>query len=182
MKTLKIYPRTVNLIPFTFCLLLSFLLLTSLKCKKENLNLLPPATTTGENTMGGYIDGKLFVSVRKDLLSENPKLTFYPVVPMLVIYGKGTTGIDGPNLNFTLKENLGQPNLNFVSGGENSVILTIRGDSGNLIRYNSTSGYLRFIRFDTSTKIFSGTFEIIFKSETGETIHITDGRFDFKSK
>ncbi len=56
-------------------------------CKKENLNALPPATTTGENTMGGYIDGKLFVSRRRDLLSTDPNVIYYPAFPKLTFGG-----------------------------------------------------------------------------------------------
>ena len=172
--------KAINLKPYTLYLLICIVLTTSLKCKKENLNTLPAATMSGENTIGAYIDGKLFVSRRTDLLSENPKATYYESVPKLLIYATSTNIVDGPYLSITLKESLNQPNLNFVNGGENVVILNMGG--GNTDRFQSESGDIKFTRFDINAKIFSGTFDIIFKNETGKTVRITEGRFDLKAK
>jgi hypothetical protein len=181
MKTQSI-KSTLNIIPFTLCLLLVFLLLTSLQCKKENLNVLPPATTTGENTMGAYIDGKLFVSRRLDLLSQDPGGTYNPTDPMLGFSGGSSFNPDGPNIGFSVKENLQLGKLNFETGGANYGLLTTRSVAGTLVHYYTESGFIEFTRVDIDKKVFSGRFDVIFKSETGQTIHVTDGRFDLKTK
>lgn len=147
-------------------------------CKKENLNVLPPATTSGKNIIGGYIDGQLFVSRREDWLSENPKVAYYPAVPELVIHGTSTNIVDGPYLGFRLKENLGQNKLILVSGSTNTAVLTM--GHGDTNRYLPDFGHIYITRFDTVTGVFSGTFDITFKSESGKIAHFTEGRFDLK--
>ena len=155
-------------------------LTTSLKCKKESLNTLPPATMSGENTMGGYIDGKLFVSRRLDLLSQDPGASYNPTLPLLGFSGRTILKVDGPNFGFSIKENLNKGRLTFTSGGKNTGLLLLGGGDTN--SFYPESGYLEFTRFDTTTKIFSGIFDVIFKSGSGQTIHVTDGRFDLKAK
>jgi hypothetical protein len=177
MKTQKL-----KLIPFAIYLGLGFILLTSLQCKKENLNVLPPATTTGENTMGGYIDGKLFVSRRTDLLSQDPSVTYTPAIPELGFGGRSILVVDGPILGFLITQNLRIGRINLENGGFDYGLLTLRSVSGNLVRYYTESGYIEFTKFDINSKIFSGNFDAIFKSESGQTIHITEGRFDLKAK
>ncbi|HXI00325.1 MAG TPA: hypothetical protein VNI52_08640 [Sphingobacteriaceae bacterium] len=156
-------------------------ILLSASCKKENLNALPPATTTGENTMGGYIDGKLFVSRRRDLLSTDPSITYNTVLSKLTFGGNSVLIPDGPVVGFSLEENLKQGKLILTPGGKNSGLLTIRAASGTLIHYFSQSGYVELTRFDPNAKIFSGTFDVVFKSESGQTVHFTEGRFDLQS-
>lgn len=172
--------QKLKLIPFAVYLGLGFILLTGLKCKKENLNVLPLATMSGENTMGAYIDGKLFVSRRTDLLSQDPGVTYTPAIPELGFGGRSTINPDGITFGFSIKENLNIGKLTFSSGGKNTGLLKLGGGDTNL--FYPESGYLDFTRFDITAKIFSGTFDVFFKSESGSTIHVTDGRFDLKAK
>ena len=111
--------KTLNLKPYTFYLLICLVLTTSLKCKKENLNALPAATMSGENTMGGFIDGKLFVSRRLDLLSQDPGGTYNPTIPSLGFSGGSSFYPDGPTFGFTIKENLNKGKIIFIQGGVN---------------------------------------------------------------
>ncbi len=163
-------------------LALSFLLTAGMQCKKENLNVLPPTTTTGENTMGAFIDGNLFVSRRLDLLSQDPGGTYDPTTPSLGFSGGSSFNPEGPTFGFTIKEGLKEGKIIFSQGGVNSGLLTLRGSTGTIIRYYLSSGYLEFTRFDTNQRIFSGNFDVIYKSESGNAIHLTDGRFDLKTK
>lgn len=135
---------------------------------------------SGENTIGAYIAGKLFVSRRLDLLSQDPGVSYNPTLPLLGFSGRTILKVDGPTFGFTIKENLNKGRLTFTSGGKNTGLLLLGGGDTNL--FHPESGYLEFTRFDTSTKIFSGIFDVIFKSESGQTIHVTDGRFDLKAK
>lgn len=182
MKTSSLKKNQFKRIPFTIYLSLGFILITGLKCKKENLNALPPATMSGENTMGGYIDGKLFVSRRLDLLSQDPGGTYNPSIPLLGFSGGSSFDPDGPTFGFSIKENLKKGKIIFSQGGVNTGLLTIRGSNGTLIYYYLNSGYLEFTRFDTNERVFSGNFDVTYKSESGNTIHVTDGRFDLKTK
>ena len=182
MKTQSLKSQQLKLIHFAIYLGLGFIMLTSLKCKKENLNVLPPATMSGENTMGAYIDGKLFVSRRTDLLSQDPGVTYTPAIHELGFGGRSILVDDGPILGFLITQNLRIGRINLEKDGLDNGLLTIRSVSGNLVRYYTESGYLEFTRFDINSKVFSGTFDAIFKSESGQTIHVTDGRFDLKAK
>jgi len=174
--------KSINLKPYTFYLLICIVLTTSLKCKKENLNALPAATMSGENTIGAYIDGKLFVSRRTDLLSQDPSITYTPSIPELGFGGRSILITDGPILGFVVTQNLRIGRINLEKGGIDNGLLTLRSVSGNLVRYYTESGYLEFTRFDIDKKVFSGSFDAIFKSESGQTIHVTEGRFDLKAK
>lgn len=116
-------------------------------CKKENLNDLPPATTSGKNIIGGYMDGKLFVSRREDLLSIDPSVYYNPSIPELYLSGRTILVPDGPIVGFKLKENLNQGKLMLLPGGKNIGHLILRVPSTALVDYTSESGYLEVYSF-----------------------------------
>ena len=150
-------------------------------CKKENLNDLPPATTTGKNIIGGYIDGQLFVSRRADLLSTDPNVSYYPNIPKITFGGTSVLKPIAPAIGFSITENLGMHRITITPGGKNSGGLIIKQPSEASIHYISDSGFIEFTRFDPAAKIYSGTFDVVFKSSSGKTIHFTEGRFDLLS-
>lgn len=154
--------------------------------KKPPIDQLPPMTTTGENTIGCLVNGEPFTD--SGLMNN-----FYQFVDgefFLVINWE-----EGPNNNY--KD--GQLALSGIEVMENQMYILdkssfIDGDytgSGATFTSNSEdifgqyetnmnyTGQIKFTKFDNTNNIMSGTFE--FEAQeiiTGETISITNGRFD----
>lgn len=150
------------------------------------LDQLPPMTTTGENTIGCLVNGEPFTD--SGLMNN-----FYQFVGgefFLVINWE-----EGPNNNY--KD--GQLVLSRIEVEENQTYILdkssfIDGDyTGGGATFTSNrkeifgqyetninyAGQIKFIKFDDTDNIMSGTFK--FEAQeiiTGETISITNGRFD----
>ncbi len=174
-------------------LFLLFTLTLALSCcnkddykPKTELEKLPQATQTGAQTFGCLIDGKAFVPPKFGSNAPNAFYQFVGGAYTLSIYG-GTSG--GPNLKGI---NIGCLDMPLIqqSTYELKEALTNnyfgRYSIGGGITYSGTSttelpGTLTITRFDPANFIISGTFS--FKAKeiyTGETVEITEGRFDMQ--
>jgi hypothetical protein len=179
--------------------LVTIILLPAASCKKNATNdPLPPATQTGANTMGCYVNGKPWLPDTKDngsiprlkavsvsFWNTNSQLyfTFYrqrnPDNQAIRLYIKDFTGLGVYNMNITSRI-MGVPGgsgalnnyLNFSDDNENKQYVTNENYTGtvNITYYN------------TNNRIISGTFH--FKGQnydlSADSIIVTDGRFDCK--
>jgi len=168
------------------------LLLVFIACDKDDdkpkteLEKLPPATQTGAQTFGCLIDGKAFVPPKFGKNSPNAFYQFVGSAYTLSIYG-GTSG--GPNLKGI---NIGCLDLPLTQQTTYQLKEALtnnyfgRYSIGGGITYRGTSttefpGTLIITRFDPSNFIISGTFSFKAKEiDTGETVEITEGRFDMQ--
>jgi hypothetical protein len=165
-------------------------------CKKKQadtpqteLEKLPPATQTGANTFGALVNGQAFL----------PHTSFYSYVSpyqcnyiytnggyYLTVAGTMEVNTDyhdivlGTNLlpiteGTTLK--LENSNENGKASGLYYLI------TGTTVRYSTTtyvSGQLYISHFDQVKQVVSGTFFFDAIDQNGNTVHITDGRFDMQ--
>ena len=147
-------------------LLFVFICLCGFSCKKDDL---PRTTTSGEDTMGFYIDGVKWVAHSDDFKLSRTSAKLY------------STGIFIRGVNYSVS------NLQlFLSNPKEGQYQFSTLDNIGFNRYsdshtftldiNDTSNNLFITHFDE--KIISGKFSFKLKSPYGEIITITSGRFD----
>ncbi|MEO6868077.1 MAG: DUF6252 family protein [Ginsengibacter sp.] len=182
-----------------FLLLLAsliFISLTASECKKHKsgnpIDQLPAETQTGANTFGCLINGQVFLPKGPSL---NPILTCY----YQYIYSPSSSGYV---FQVAARDNSHPSILNSVNILCDSVKLeesktytlqeVVRGLSrGNYRHFTDTSlddfftyspfsGELFLKRFDETNQIASGTFWFNAVDTNGDTVHVTDGRFDMQ--
>lgn len=179
-----------------------FVLLNLSQCSKDPdevidySNTLPPATTSGENTVGFLLNGKVFTPLgipeagRKNLL--------------FLVYDDGGFRLrvvrveDGYETEFRLvSENITGTGTYPITPENSSdriyfsrAYIDSTGKRVNmcfsenyfLSRYNAT-GFIKITRFDHDNRVVSGEFEATFTNsecEMGDRIDIKQGRFDMQ--
>lgn len=163
-------------------------------CKKANNNVdaLPPITQTGAGTFGCLINGKVYTPKGFEQNRPNFDMVVDPY------YNDGSIDIRVFNKEGDITEG-----LNFGSDSVSEAgLYTIgsRSDFSHSIysrdisdficetpyTFGSNSdktGFIKIARYDLVNRIFSGEFEFHFVNPDcglGDTIHITQGRFDKK--
>lgn len=191
-----------------FFLLLSFI---AISCSKDNstetpTDQLPPITTTGANTAGCYINGKLLIPKNgSQAIGGSPNYGLYQRQGNNFWPNKNDYfGVDISNKkdydNFSIyvwikdmqngngDYSVGQSNGQIHSNGpNNNQIFATLNENGTLKTYYSSnnSGLIKITRSDmvTGIAIFSGTFNCTLynKDNPNEIIQITDGRFDINA-
>ena len=170
-------------------LLLLFIFLSGLSaCKKSTiseLDKLPPASQYGANTFGCLVNGKAFLPKTWGFLAPYKSSADYIPSPIggLVIYGRykndqgeySMVGLITDSLEVsegqTLKWNTRAPG--------NAVGFLDNTPSGFIYTTDQKSpGTLTITKLDLVNKIISGTFDFDVSNSNGETVKITNGRFD----
>lgn len=177
---------------------LIFVCLTASKCKKDKpgnpIDQLPPETQIGANTFGCLVDGKVFLPYDIGLY---PRLTCY----YQYIYHPSPSGYvfqvkanNKKNPPYFQSINIGFDSLKLIQGNTYQLQEGARGFSrGNYIKaksdntsyedyftYSPYSGEIIINKFDEINQIVSGTFWFNAVSANGDTVQVTDGRFDMQ--
>jgi hypothetical protein len=158
------------------------------RCKKDDDPQLPPETTTGANTFGCKVNGKVFVP--RDGNGRPGLFCQY------VYLGNGPGG--GWSLNIPAYNYSTERGVSIVTDSlfleENKVyeFKTTKGNAKAFYRVNinrgvdvfpkidNESGQLFVTKHDLTNRILSGTFSFIGTNGTGEQVNITEGRFDIR--
>ncbi|WP_310555337.1 DUF5025 domain-containing protein [Flavobacterium sp.] len=188
--------------------ILSFITLTA--CNKNDnttpqviQDQLPPITTTGVNTAGCMINGKVIVP--KNGINGT---SGFPVYGLKYVVGPNfglpnfndtfsltITNLKDKGVNYwiyihindmTIQDgiyNVLQSNGEFLNSPNNPHIIvreTFDGVSGKTFISGPNSGIINITRFDYNNKIISGLFNCTLynKDNSSETIQVTEGRFD----
>ena len=141
---------------------------------------LPPITTTGANTFGFLLNGEPWVVCGGSLKNSRLSASYSYQLSMLEIRGRRrcapfrdniylVTIADGPGVYEYIRAEYGNRELEcqdvvdpytFLEGADNR---------------------LEILRLDKENYIMSGTFQCtLVHAKCGDTIHITEGRFDYK--
>lgn len=165
-----------------------FLLLIQSSCKKDAL---PPETATGANTFGCKVNGKVYTISGGDGWSVWPLdggryqdvdgnvglsvRTISKNTEFIDLYIKKLNGPGIYNLNY----NIDLRSIRSESYG----YYGFKDNLGNYTDFVTTTQYRGWINLKVATNnIYAGTFEFTaYNSQTGETVVITDGRFDIKN-
>jgi hypothetical protein len=182
----------------TSFLLLLFALLCFAQCKKEQkapLEQLPPETQTGANTFGCLVNGIVFkpggaqlsggsLQANYQNLGNIPGGGYHLRIAAISRYSNG---------NESKSIGLFTDSLQIVEGGE-YILSDTEGPAFALYGYYKVtppvvydfettflySGKLKISKFDPINQIVSGTFSFKAAKSNGDTINITDGRFDVR--
>ncbi|MCK9481427.1 MAG: hypothetical protein M0R38_06680 [Bacteroidia bacterium] len=168
--------------------------------KQKRPTELPPITTEGKNTFGCYVDGELLVPFPRKAIKDNFGAFYYGVKwedtngtlqvggTMEDEIGSGFKSVGlyvykrvfdvGEYILYTDPYLLG----NFFD--MNRVGLSIINQSGETVCDswrvpNPDCGRMNILRLDTVARIVSGTFYFDAINKEGDTVKVTDGRFDF---
>ena len=168
---------------------IAYLLLTAASCKKtpvQQEDQLPPITQTGAKTFGCLVNGKVYIPKGTGSPGEPNYKAVYDVYngrPYLFIKTvRYVNGFDG-EINFSI-DSLSAPGIYLIKANKNHLVL-----GGNFFNrcsisaYDTTSyqkGSFNISKIDLQNGIFSGTFNCTIKPPNCDTIHITEGRFDYK--
>ena len=167
------------------------------QCKKTNtpdtpkteLEKLPPITQTGANTFGCLVNGVAWLPNGSKPQTGGPNIQVY-VDPT---FQGGRFGITGHQYQ-NFQSQVGFGSVQCTNGGIFDISLPVQtlGYSRFLNNVNTCEfssfdsgtyrkGFFNISRYDLNNGIFSGTFEFTIKSQTcGDTVRITNGRFDVK--
>lgn len=184
------------LLIFTWLFLIT---LTASKCKKDKrptdpVGQLPPETQIGANTFGCLIDGKIF-------LPKGPSLS--PILQcayqyLNTDYSKGyffqlSANAKGNKECELFSISLGTDSLQIFEGETYQLVNYEKGLSaaqysyffscGQFTNYNTSNnvtGQLNIKKLDEINQIVSGTFWFNAINTNGDTVHVTDGRFDMR--
>jgi hypothetical protein len=162
--------------------ILVLLALTSVKCSKQSQeDQLPPITTTGANTFGCKVNGKVWLpygSFSVHALDVNCYVGNKINNPTLTI-----TGSNRKNGNLS---DIGIDVINLISDTSTYKIYNrlneglLYSDNNQAYEPFDTFGIVKIIKLDTIAKIISGTFSFIgYTDHThSKQVNVTDGRFD----
>lgn len=182
-----------------FFSVLGCLLLTVFSCKKKvNHDPLPPATQTGANTMGCYVNGKAWLPDTRDngsiprLKAVNAK--FWNTNDQLLFTFYRQRNPDDQDITIFIKDFIG---IGIYSMNQTSKIIGVPGSNGTINNYlsfvddNSKKQYVTNENYTGITTItyynaidqtVSGTFQFKGQNTDGssDSILVTQGRFDCK--
>lgn len=177
---------------------LFFITLTASKCKKDKtpvdpVSQLPPETQTGANTFGCLIDGKVFVpkgtpfggpslKCAYQYLNDAYSKGFY--FQLSASHNYSTQNLEGIGIfteNLEITERIYDLEDSFQDGKAYGLYLKFE-ESRRIKEYTKSSlpGQLIITKFDEINQTVSGTFWFSVVVNPGDTIKITDGRFDMK--
>ncbi len=186
-----------------------FLFLTLASCTKDSssqnpVSQLPSATTTGANTAGCYINGKLLIPKNGEQAIGGPALYGLTTgvginfnAPIIgddyrYINIKNFKDADGDEIylhlndmtqglgNYTVGQSNGQYYTNSLPNNNIVVRKNINTTYETTYLSSSNSGIITFTRFDYQNGIYSGIFNCTLYNvdNPSQIIQVTDGRFD----
>jgi hypothetical protein len=178
-----------------FFVLLLTLTLFSFSCRKhiippvDQLSLLPTATQTGANTFGCLVNGQAFVPKNQNIL-EGPDLQcnyIYTAGGYHLTVAGGNKNRDGSITDIVVGTDslaIAEGEIltlkTFVSGNAEAsyTLFFYSGGENDYETNNIVTGQLTITRLNTVKQIVSGTFYFNAVNRTGDTVKITNGRFD----
>jgi hypothetical protein len=137
---------------------------------------LPAITTEGKRTFGCRINGKVWLpkSGGFTLSYFNNKINISAVKPLSAPQERERIHFDIRPINDTGYFKFPNSDLSLATFTYSPSIERINDYVVDI----ATKGYLHITRFDYEGGVISGTFEFDAYNSQGDTVHVTDGRFD----
>lgn len=164
-----------------------FLLVGLIACKKNELSpleQLPPATQTGANTFGCLVNGKAWTPKGNSGVKPNFQLLLVPDAKGNIIDIRAYRLDNGSRTDLGIGSLVtSDGNLTYHYQNKNSINIGIINSMCNISVHDSLfrDGSITLTRYDLANGIISGTFKCnLYKPNCGDTIKITNGRFDAK--
>ncbi|OAQ38969.1 hypothetical protein A5893_13100 [Pedobacter psychrophilus] len=173
-------------------LALSFLLITGMQCKKENTDTpgLPAATQEGKNTLGFLLNGEAWTPKGLKGSKANLSISYDPTFKngvLSVSAFRYLNSDDDTSFALGIVDSLSTKNIPYRFEVKNKSLGSLNFSDKNFCDYLHVDttiyqkGYLLISKLDKTQRIVSGSFEVtIYNEDCGDTIKITQGRFDMK--
>ena len=164
------------------------LLLVNIHCKKTvpPSNILPPATQDGKNTFGCRVNGEVWTPYYscgliqlftqcKELQSMMVRVDSSINLPMDLTLSASREIVQGSFSGFNIGVRISRTG-NLID----SAIVLYAQQSGEYYRHppGDSTGILNLTKLDTVNRIISGTFAFRLYNTWGDSVTVTDGRFD----
>lgn len=174
----------------TITILSGFLL--SASCKKHavqpvnQLSLLPAATQTGARTFGCLVNGVAFVPKNASII-EGPHLQcnyillnggHYFTLVLSNNYNGLVKGIRVGTDSLAIAQGQNYKLTTYAMGNADAAYSLFGTDNRRYLTNDAVSGVLTITKLDPATQIVSGTFYFKAINAPGDTVSVTDGRFD----
>jgi hypothetical protein len=183
--------NNVSIVMPTSLLALLCLSLSLLTCKQTDV--LPQATQEGKNTFGCLIDGKSYVpNGGSGFMSSKPIVGgFFGIFANIYKVGVYifTNSKDKKSVSLYLNDfKLGVHVLNNNTGTQPGTLTPkdyasyISSEGDEYVTSSKYTGQVNIIKADTTTGVVSGSFEFTGVTATGETVSVTNGRFDVNAR
>jgi hypothetical protein len=140
---------------------------------------LPNATQIGANVFACLVNGRKFIAGSEPFYMNGSQFTN----DTLYINGGIQEPLRFEGISFFIKHptEIGIYKIDSASiGAVYTTDSTCLGVSSHATTSFSRDGYIDLAKFDTLNKIVSGTFSCDFSIPNCDTLHITEGRFDFR--
>lgn len=168
--------------------LLSFCLLSCNRDRDKNVNpnVLPDATQSGANTAGALVDGKIWVATTKKINTVGGQGTYcekyngytHIQIDLRNVSDNSRIYFETDILNMELNK-MYYLTENTNSGDTNFALFSDNNFKAYYTQPNSVYiGSFKLTRLDLQNQIVSGTFEFKAVDTDGNTVNITEGRFD----
>lgn len=164
MKNQKFNPKQFYFLLLAFC----FLLTTGMQCKKSSetpKEVLPAETQTGKGTFGCLVNGEVWLPKGNFPYSGLTATIQFGGLNLMASKSNEGINIGIANIMDTKDYELNNKNAEYSIGSN---------------FYKSINGKLTLKKYDKTMQIISGTFSFEIEDINGNTIKITDGRFDLK--
>jgi hypothetical protein len=147
-------------------------------CKKEEINALPKATQTGQNTFGCLVDGKAFGPLPPQGInfSKREPLEGSVYRTDLLVSANGNGYVD-----FALR-NAFRPGTYPLGETRTGSYGNYEISAGSYYTTTDHKGSVTLTRIDTVAKVAAGTFQFTGVNRSGQTVSVTEGRFDVRLK
>ena len=147
-------------------------------CRKEKdptpLERLPPATTTGANTWGCLVNGEAWTSKGADNMRADWTVRDFMSVGMFFSQRSVKLIFPDSTNNYSIQAscwNLAE-NMAFRAYASVQIVYKIYSSAGVV------NGTVCLSRVDRQAGVVSGTFEFTIVGQPGDTLRVTNGRFD----
>ena len=153
-------------------------LLSASSCKKDEIEALPKATQSGQHTFGCLVDGKAVGPKPPQGINfskrEPLEASIYRTDLLVSSLGNGY-------VEFALR-NAFRPGTYPLGEGQTGSYASRRTSAMDYNTDAAHPGTVTLTRIDTVAKVAAGTFKFTGVSRTGQTVTVTEGRFDVRLK
>jgi hypothetical protein len=168
------------------------LIILSSSCKKhvvkpvDQLSLLPPATQTGARTIGCLVNGQAFVPANRSII-EGPAMQcnyiflnggYYFLVSFNNVVNNLAKGVKVETDSLAIAQGQTYKLGTSANGSADGEYFLLGTSNKDYITNDALSGSLTITKLDAVNQIVSGTFYFKAINAPGDTVSVTNGRFD----
>lgn len=138
---------------------------------------LPPATTTGQDTFGCYINGEPYAIFKTKFRERNISAAFATTGAIIVEAGNRNWKGRDTDISLLINPPFRSDSIYTLTKNFETNTATFSFGSENYPPHTLVNGWVYLSRWDREARIISGTFEFTM-AKGADTVRVTEGRFD----